>query len=142
MALNLGAVRALYYDLRTALNANRLDLLALGALPMANVLAVGILIALWRRGGRPFLLGFVAFGAVALALYLLVWTFCDHYSVRFYIFRVRDPLRKDVGYLEPLGLLQPVINGVVVVLLGWPQMAFALLGGFLARRLNRTKQPD
>jgi hypothetical protein len=124
------------------LNVNRLDLLALGALPMANVLAVDILIALWRRGSRPFLLGFVAFGTVALALYLLVWTVYAHYWVRFYIFRVLNPLRKDVVYLEPLGLLQPVINGVVVVLLGWPQMAFALIGGFLSRRLSRAKQPD
>src|SRR5262245_38035767 len=116
VALNFGVIRALYFDLRTGLNANRLDVLALGALPMANVLAVGLLTALWRRGSRLFLLGFVAFGAVALVLYLLVWTFYAHSWVRFYVFRVLNPLRKVVGYLEP-----PVINlifysGVVVVL--------------------------
>jgi hypothetical protein len=36
--------------------------LALGAIPMANVLAVGLLIGVWRRGRRPFLWGFETFG--------------------------------------------------------------------------------
>jgi hypothetical protein len=141
-ALNFGAIRALYYDLRTGMNANRLDVFALGVLPMANVLAVGILIALWRRRSRPYLQGFLAFGSVALVLYLIVWTFFADEWVRFYVFLVLNPLRKVVGYLEP-----PVINSIfysvaVVVLLGWPQLAFALIGGFLSRRFRKTEQPD
>jgi hypothetical protein len=72
-ALNSGAIRTLYYDLRTGLNANRLEVLAVRALPMANVLAGGILLGQWRRKNRRFLIGFVAFGVVALVLYLLVW---------------------------------------------------------------------
>ena len=37
---------------------------------MANVLVVGMLVAQRRPGSRPFLLGFEAFGAMALALYI------------------------------------------------------------------------
>ena len=52
-----------------------MSLLILGALPMANVLAVGILIGQRRPGSRPFLLGFEAFGAMALALYVALASF-------------------------------------------------------------------
>jgi hypothetical protein len=48
--------------------------LLLGALPMANVLAVGILVGQQRPGSRQFLLGFEAFGAMAMVSYAaLVW---------------------------------------------------------------------
>ena len=41
---------------------NRRPEVVSGALPMANVLAVGLLIAQQRPGSRPFMLGFGAFG--------------------------------------------------------------------------------
>src|SRR5262249_33110103 len=135
-ALNFGAIRALWYDLVTGRNSNRLEVLGLGALPMANILAVGLWIGLRRRGSRPFLLGVELFGAVALALYLLVWTFYADEWVRFYLFRILNPLRTVVGYLDP-----PVVNkmfyfSVAAVVLGWPQMALALMGGFLFRKFR------
>lgn len=141
-ALIFGAVRALYYDLRTGLNANRLDVLALGALPMANILAVGSLIALWRRRSGPFLRGFVAFGSVALVFYLVIWTFYADEWVRFYVFLVLNPLRKVVGYLKPSVINLCFYSVVVVVLLGWPQLTFALIGGFLSRRFRKVEQPE
>ena len=64
-ALDFAAIRA-SLDIREAV------LFVLGALPMANVLAVGILIAQQRPGSRPFFLGFEAFGAMALALFITV----------------------------------------------------------------------
>src|SRR4051794_21903333 len=64
-ALDFAAIRA-------SLEFREAVLLVLGALPMANVLAVGILIARQRPGSRPFLLGFEAFGAMALALFITV----------------------------------------------------------------------
>ena len=66
VALNFVAIRR-YVDLRIPLQRG---ILGLGALPMANVLAVGLLIGQRRPGTHPFLLGFEAFGAVALALYV------------------------------------------------------------------------
>jgi hypothetical protein len=44
--------------------------LIVGALPMANLLAVCLLIGLRRPGSRRFVLGFVVFGAAALAIYI------------------------------------------------------------------------
>jgi hypothetical protein len=37
--------------------------LLLGALPMSNVMAIGIMIGRWRPGRRSFLLGFETLGA-------------------------------------------------------------------------------
>ena len=64
-ALNFGAMRALL-----GFNSVTARLLLVGALPMVNVLVVGILIAQRQPGSRTFLLGFVALGAMALAFYV------------------------------------------------------------------------
>jgi hypothetical protein len=64
-ALNFGAIRACF-DSPFAWN----EVVLLGALPMANVLGLGLVIALQSPKCRPFLLGFVTFGAAALALYV------------------------------------------------------------------------
>ena len=48
-ALNFGVIRACYYDFRTGMNANKLDVLAVGFLPMANTLVLGILFGLARE---------------------------------------------------------------------------------------------
>ena len=69
-ALDFGAIRALLARHGSALDDQRSICLLLGALPMANVLAVGMLIGQRRPGSRPFLLGFEAFGAMALALFI------------------------------------------------------------------------
>ena len=69
VALDLVAIRALL-GFRSLMG----ELLILGALPMANVLAVGLLIGQRRPGNRPFLLGFVPFGAMSLALYVAMAT--------------------------------------------------------------------
>jgi hypothetical protein len=69
IALEFGAIRALsVIQLRANIEGSRhlslmIGALALGAVPMANVLAVGLLIGLWRRGTHPFLWGFETFGA-------------------------------------------------------------------------------
>ena len=64
-ALDFAAIRALVSS-----NSLVAGLLLVGALPMANVLAVGLLVAQrWPRS-RPFLLGFEVFGAMGLTLYV------------------------------------------------------------------------
>lgn len=67
-ALDFTAIRALLGPYTNSLEYQKTMLLLLGALPMANVLAVGMLIGQRRPASRPFLLGFEAFGAMALAL--------------------------------------------------------------------------
>jgi hypothetical protein len=102
---------------------------------MANILTVGLLIGRRHRGSRPFLLGFEAFGAAALVLYLaLVGLFAEG-SVMPYLYLVLKPLAKTIG------LHIPVFYSVTAVMLGLPQLAFALIGGVLSRQFAIAEWP-
>jgi hypothetical protein len=140
IALEFVAIRALSaMQLRANIEgSHRLSLmvgaLALGAIPMANVLAVGLLIGLWRRGSRPFLRGFETFGAMALALYIAVVTLLTEELVKpLFDLMVKHlfttlwygPYRNNFGHL--IGF------SVTIAILAIPQVAFALIGGFLFR---------
>jgi hypothetical protein len=140
-ALNFRAYRACYYDFWTndAANANKLDVLFTGAVPMANILVVGILIGLRRRGSRSFLLGFEAFGAAAWVLYITLVTFYCHELVRPYLFRFQNHVFDTVGRSKSH---VPIFIFTGAVILGWPQLAFALLGGFLSRKFRIAERPD
>src|SRR5262245_11841741 len=81
---------------RAVNNRTRADLLLLGALPMGNILAV-CLLAHRRRGSRPFLLGFEAFGAAGLAVYIAAASCVTDQELRPYIDLVVAPLRRSFG---------------------------------------------
>jgi hypothetical protein len=147
VALDLAAIRELDLfndDLRFGggPNFNRIEFLGLGALPMANILVVGLLIALWRRKSRPFLLGFELFGAVALGVYLVhnaVWSL---YRVAYlwpivpWVMILLKPLNEVLRIFGGGDILSYHIifhNSVVMIWLALPQVAFALIGGFLTR---------
>jgi hypothetical protein len=136
-ALNFTVIRVVL-DHRS----NTSTLLGLGALPMANILAVGLLIGHRRRGSRPFLLGFEVFGATALALYVASVSSFGEEVVIAYLRLLLDPLEKILGRY-PLGVLVATLCSVAVVMLSLPQVAFALIGGFLSRkyRVTITKRP-
>jgi hypothetical protein len=133
-ALDFAAIRA-SLDIREAV------LLVLGALPMANVLAVGILIAQQRPGSRPFLLGFEAFGAMALALFITAAVaslpFDEYMVIAYYLAPVLRLIQKSIRQDQPL-VFVPIVLFAYVVMLGWPQVVFALIGGFLSRRFKIT----
>jgi hypothetical protein len=113
--------------------------LLFGALPMANVLAVGLLIAQQRPRNRPFLLGFELFGAIALASYVAfaLWFANPGGPIRWYVSIVLDPIVAPMGLTRTLGSVL-IIWLVVLFMLAWPQLAFALIGGFLSRRYKVT----
>jgi hypothetical protein len=115
-------------------------LLLLGALPMANVLAVGMLIGQRRPGSRHFLLGFEVFGAMALALFIALASGFPREVVLPYLAPFVSPLRWIIGPDRPFVEI-PIGCFVVVVLLGWLQVAFALVGGLLSRRFKITITP-
>jgi hypothetical protein len=93
--INFAGLRALFDD-RSGIEG---VLLFIGALPVANVLVVGMLIARKRSGSRPFFLGFEVFGAFSLTLYILAAT----------CFRIEDgPLERYLFLV--LGPLNPVIR--------------------------------
>ena len=112
---------------------------------MATILAVGILIAQQRPGSRPFLLGFEAFGAMALALFVavaLASLFTDNHglinsSLISYLAPVDQSIEERVGQDRPFVRI-PIFFFAYVVMLGWPQLVFALIGGSLSRRFRIT----
>ncbi len=133
-ALNLGAISA---ALRS--NSQAATFLILGALPMTNLLAVGFQIG-WRRpNSRPFLLGFESFGVVALVLYSAFVCFSPdpEWSLDPYLAITVGPMITFVEQNYP-SLLHPISLIGVAAMLGWPQVAFALLGGFLFRTFKIT----
>ncbi len=91
-AFDFGAIRAMFGSWGHSL--------LLGALPMANVLAVGILVGQQRPGSRPFLLGFEVFGAMALAFYVVAyaWFFPkSHELVDSYLAPWLELMEKAIG---------------------------------------------
>ena len=112
------------------------DFLLLGALPMANVLAIGMLVGQRRPGSRPFLLGFVAFGAMALAVFVAGAIFFTEELVMSYLALVLRPMVTIIGQRPPVVLI-PIWFSCAIIMLGFlPQVAFALVGGFLSRRFK------
>lgn len=130
-ALNLGAMRAVS-DHRGPVSG----MLAIGALPMANVLAFGLLVGCLHRGSRPFLVGFEALGALALAFYAAaIWSPSYRESV---------PQSIVFGYLRlawdlwPTGAARTIPRVVIAysafsLWVTWPQLVLALVGGLFTR---------
>jgi hypothetical protein len=137
VGLNFRAIRAVM-DHRGLTN----DSLAVGVIPMANFLAVGLLIGHRRRESRGFLLGFEVFGATALALYIAMAILFDRELEQFYLGLAIKPLKATIGWT---GWTTPRLLIAYFILSLWaslPQLAFALIGGFLTRRFRITEWPD
>jgi hypothetical protein len=134
VALDFGAIKS---GLRS--NSDAAGFLILGALPMANVLAVGFLIGRRCPNSRLFLLGFEAFGAVALVPYSAFVCLSPDLegSLHPYLAVTIEPIISIVEQNHP-SLLHPITLISVAASLGLPQVAFALLGGFHSRRFKIT----
>jgi hypothetical protein len=130
-ALDFAAIRA-------TIGYTEIGVVVLGALPMANALVVATLVARQHPASRPFLLGFGAFGAMALALFATLASL-DQADVRigYYLAPVLGPMDKVVGQQRPFVYI-PLAGSIVMVMLAWPQVAFALIGGLLSRRFKIT----
>jgi hypothetical protein len=130
-ALEFGAIRAVT-DYRGATR----DSLVVGALPMANFLVVGLLIGHRRRGSRRFLLGFELFGATALTLYIAMAILFTDELGQSYLEPAIKPLRATIGRT---GWTTSRLLIAYFMLSLWaclPQLAFALIGGFLSRNFR------
>jgi hypothetical protein len=139
-ALDFGAIRALLDPRMNGPGRPPGILLLLGALPMANVLAVGVLIGQRRPGSRPFLLGFETFGAMALAVFVALAICFAREVVIPYMAPFLYPVETIIGPGRPV-LYIPICGFVVLVVLGLPQLVFALIGGSLSRRFKITITP-
>jgi hypothetical protein len=131
VALNFGALRGWSNRNNPEIEANRV--LVLGGLPMAYVLAVGLLVGRCRLGSRSFLLGFVVFGTTALALFVAAASLFIRELVWPYLNLVLVPLSFDRhGSYWPL-YRQQIVGSVM---LGLPQLVFALFGGLVFRKFR------
>jgi hypothetical protein len=110
--------------------------LLVGGLPMANVLLVGMMIRQRQSESRPFLLGFEVFGVIAMVTYvaLAILPPAPDGPLTFYLSFLVRPIETTMGRDNPLFI--PIICFVAVVMFSLPQLAFALLGGFLSRRFK------
>jgi hypothetical protein len=146
-ALNFGVMRLLD-DLGLRLIAlthtgrfyHMIDSLVVGALPMLNALGIVVVIGLRRRCSHRFVWGFVLFGAIALALYVAAATsYPDELLQPFsYLLRpIAVALRNEQGVLSAEKVL--ILKSFAAVILFLPQLAFALVGGFLFRFLSQFK---
>src|SRR5262249_39720594 len=108
------------------------DQVGIGALLMANILIIVPLLSYPYRGARRFLWGFEVFGVAAVTLYVAL-TILFQARVPFltpYIRLAEAPL---IGAWRPPWANPRLLVGYTLVSL-WvtlPQLAFALVGGFL-----------
>ena len=112
-------------------------LLLIGALPMANVLAIGLLVAHQRPRNRPFILGFEVFGAFALVLFvILAIAIRGDLVVDYYLVPVLRLLNQAYVMTRMFIFRLAGISAAVVLVL--PQLLFALIGGTLSSRFKIT----
>jgi hypothetical protein len=134
VGFNCWAIRMIIWDYGGALA----DRVGIGALPMANILIVVPLVGYPYRESRRFLWGFEVFGATAVTLYVAL-TILYPAGVPFlapYLRLAVDPL---IGAWEPPWSSRPpwikprkLIGYILVsVWVSLPQVAFAVIGGFL-----------
>ena len=144
VALNFWAFRLWYqFRLNGQVVKNWVEVLTYGGLPMANLLAVGIMIGIGRPERRPFLWGFEAFGATALAVFVALAYFYTEEVVQPYILwvlRLRS-LRTVTNSFSPVVQI-PIFYFIATLLVGLPQVAFALIGGLLSRKNRVFGRPD
>jgi hypothetical protein len=125
-ALDLTAIRALL-KLPPATGEE----LILGALPMTNVLALGLITGRWHPASRQFLVGFELFGAIALASYVMVTCLSPgpNNIIHSYVNIFINPI-EAMSHGQRNLITTATIVSVVVIVLSAPQVIFAVLGGF------------
>jgi hypothetical protein len=133
VGFNCWAIRIIIWDYGGPIA----DQVGIGALLMANILIIVPLLSYPYRGARRFLWGFEVFGVAAVTLYVAL-TILFQARVPFltpYIRPAEDLLIKAwrPPWTDPRLLIRYIL---VAVWISLPQLAFALVGGFLARYLR------
>jgi hypothetical protein len=116
----------------------------LGALPMSNVLAFGLLIGRRRRESSPFLLGFEIFGALAVASSVAVSILFPgrNGAIFSYVSLLLSPIEAVISRDQPFVFI-PTACSLAVLMLGLPQVAVAVTGGYLFRWLkSQARRPN
>lgn len=143
VAVNCGAIRYAFVKNDPAVSPP-----VIGSLLPANVLVLGTFRLATSRGSRrPFLLGFVSHGVVALtALLLLAWfsSSCRREIFRRALDPILDVLRSSLSdsALQSPWVAGPIVIVIITVLVGLPVLMYAALGGLLCTFVARVAVPD
>jgi hypothetical protein len=149
IALEIGGVRAIYVDPSPSagpwrraipnLTVTKREMLVRGALPMANILAIGVVVGLRRRANQNAVVGFAVFGALGLVLYstwaLVVFPRHNRYDDLSKLFQYHWLMPEFIGGRHAL---RQIATSVALVL---PQLALALAGRFVVPRLAPATRP-
>lgn len=150
--LSLGAIRA-WLSLRTGHGVgvsgqqvkyidNTFDLLGYGGLPMADLLAGGLLAGLAHPRFRPFWLGFELFGTMAMVVFAVSATLYTEGMIQPRILSVLRSLPRRIYGLSP-AVRTSALYAVSATLVVLPQLAVALIGGFVFHAVSRgTPRPS
>jgi hypothetical protein len=129
VAIDLAAIQV-------TLDRPELSLAVLGFLPMVSVLVVVKSIDGHRPESSPFVMGFELFGVVAIVLLLIVVSIPGlNRLLMSYVALPMRSLETIVGADNPF-LNDQIAYFVVAIMLGWPQITLAMLGGYLSRNYD------
>jgi hypothetical protein len=109
--------------------------LLLFALPMANALAIALLMGRIFPDDRSFIVGFVVCGAIAMVPYIVLATSIPDEAVAFFANRA---VRLLESWTDNPWLFMPAIALGYLLLVVSPQLLVALIGGVLFRKFNIT----
>ena len=138
VAIDLGAVRGVFA--KSDINTNFIAMFILGTVPMANVLVAALFAGHQCRRYRPFLRGFEASGATALVIYVAaIWS--SSWAIeRIFLHPLLQPLHDNLTSKPNQTLWEFTIGFIVILISGaailaLPQLAFALIGGFIFHKI-------
>ena len=136
-ALALGAIRAI-----SDFESRSLFLLCAVVIPMASILAVGLLLAFLRPRSRRFLKGFEGFGVMGL-IFVTASAIQAKDLVELYLAPPMALYEQTIGWPPMIGEIDRLMVGFCFLSLWatWPQLAIALMGGFLSRALEPPDDP-
>jgi hypothetical protein len=109
------------------------ELMAVGVMPIASVLTIGLMIGYRHPRHRAFLLGFEIFGAMTAVLMILAVSVGTDVVVGPYVFFFIEPVTHVVDPTRDSLIYVPIAYSIAILALGLPQMAVALFGGVLSR---------
>jgi hypothetical protein len=113
-------------------------------LPMANILALGLFVGHRYPASRRFILGFETFGVASLA-FVVAQCVLGKDWVWSYLTLASDPLS---AILRPIGwgnwstFRRSIMGLLLSSWATWPQVTFALVGGFLCQKAAAAGWPE
>jgi hypothetical protein len=131
-ACNFAAIRPTFDPQQNPVDRTSRLLLIFGALPVANILVVGLVVGYRRPASQPFLFGFEALGWMVLTVFVSSAISDPRWIMEYYLAPILRPLEEATRGMHPF-VIFPAACCVLMAVLALPQIAFATVGGLLSR---------